>query len=112
MLWGVGLGYEKLTQPAINYFPTYLNIMGFLTEKKNSVYGKLNFGTHLGDFDRSGFLFRGGLGLRFRMTKNILPIVEFTYSFQNIHKSFENSNRTENNYTLESVGLSLGFEIN
>ena len=59
-----------------------------------------------------GFMFRGGLGLQFKLTKTILPIVEMTYSYQNIYKTFKDSNRNDNFYTLESIGVSLGFNIN
>jgi len=81
-------------------------------DTKNSIYTKANFGIHLGDLDKSGFVFRGGLGYRLKVYKNILSNFELSYSYQNIYKSFENSQRPENYYNIESLGISIGIEIN
>jgi len=109
---GIGIGYEMINQPHFEYYPLYLSLMGALNETKNSIYTKANIGVHLGDLDQSGFVFRGGLGYRLKVFENILSNFEFTYSYQNIYKSFENSERPENYYNLESVGLTIGIEIN
>ena len=109
---GLGLGFEKLNQPNIIYYPLYLNIIGVLNDTKNAVYTKINFGIHLGDLDKSGFIFRGGLGYRLKVYKNILSNFELTYSYQNIYKSFKNSQRPENYYNIESIGITIGIEIN
>lgn len=109
---GIGLGYENLNQPNITYYPLYLNIISALDDSKNTVYAKVNFGIQLGNLDKSGFLFRGGLGYRLKVYKNILSNFEFSYSYQNIYKSFKNSQRPENYYNVESIGLTIGIEIN
>jgi len=109
---GIGLGYENLNQPNINYYPLYLNIISALDDIENTVYAKVNFGIHLGNLDKSGFLFRGGLGYRLKVYKNILSNFEFSYSYQKIYKSFKNSQRPENYYNVESIGLTIGIEIN
>jgi len=109
---GLGFGIENLNQPNITYYPLYINIIGVLDDTKNSIYTKANFGIHLGDLDKSGFVFRGGLGYRLKVYKNILSNFELSYSYQNIYKSFENSQRPENYYNIESLGISIGIEIN
>jgi len=108
---GLGFGYEKISEPSIAYIPLYINILGYLTKKEKSLYSKLNFGIHLGDIDRKGFLFRFGVGARLMFLKKIKSNIEFTYSFQNLNKTFKNSNRPDNFYNLESIGLTLGIEI-
>jgi hypothetical protein len=109
---GVGFGYEKINQPDFFYYPVYINLIGVLNDTKDALYVKANFGTHLGDLDKSGFIFRGGLGYRLKVFKNILSNFEFTYSYQNIYKTFTNSERPENYYNIESIGLTIGIEFN
>jgi len=109
---GFGFGYEKINQPNFSYFPIYLNLIGVLNDTKDAIYVKVNFGSHLGDLDKSGFLFRGGLGYRLKVYKSILSNFEFSYSYQNIYKTFENSQRPENYYNIESIGLTIGIEFN
>ena len=109
---GVGFGYEKINQPNFFYYPVYINLIGVLNDTKDALYAKANFGTHLGDLDKSGFMFRGGLGYRLKVFKNILSNFEFTYSYQNIYKTFTNSERPENYYNIESIGLTIGIEFN
>jgi len=109
---GIGFGFEKINQPNFIYYPIYLNIISALNDTKNAIYAKVNFGTHLGNLDKSGFVFRGGLGYRLKVYKNILSNFELTYSYQNIYKSFKNSQRPENYYNIESVGITVGIEIN
>ena len=108
---GLGFGYEKNSEPSIAYMPLYINFLGYFSEKEKSLYSKLNFGIHLGDVDRNGFLFRFGLGVRLKLFKKVKSNIEFAYSFQNLNKTFENSNKPDNYYNLESIGLTLGIEI-
>lgn len=109
---GVGFGYEKINQPNFFYYPVYINLVGVLNDTKDALYTKANFGTHLGDLDKSGFVFRGGLGYRLKVFKNILSNFEFSYSYQNVYKTFINSERPENYYNIESIGLTIGIEFN
>lgn len=109
---GIGFGYEKINQPNFFYYPVFINLIGVLNDTKDALYVKANFGTHLGDLDKSGFIFRGGLGYRLKVFKNILSNFEFTYSYQNIYKTFTNSERPENYYNIESIGLTIGIEFN
>ncbi|MGJ8745995.1 hypothetical protein [Polaribacter sp.] len=108
---GFGFGYEKISQPNIIYIPAYINVLGYFSKKEKSLYSKLNLGVHLGNIDEKGFLFRFGLGVRLMLLKKVKSNIEFTYSFQNLNKTFENSNRPDNFYNLESIGLTLGIEI-
>lgn len=109
---GLGFGYEKINQPNFFYNPVYFNLIGVLNDTKDALYAKANFGTHLGNLDKSGFVFRAGLGYRLKVFKNILSNFEFTYSYQNIYKTFKNSERPENYYNIESIGLTIGIEFN
>jgi hypothetical protein len=109
---GLGFGVEQISQPNIVYMPLYINAIGLFNSGKKSLYSKLNFGIHLGDIDNLGFLFRFGLGGRFVVFKKIASNIEVTYSFQNIDKTFNNSNRPENYYNIESIGITIGIEIN
>lgn len=109
---GTGISLERINQPYFEYFPLYVSIFSALNESKNSIYTKANIGFHMGDVDKSGFVFRGGLGYRLKVFRNILSNFELTYSYQNIYKSFENSGRPENYYNLESIGLTIGIELN
>ena len=109
---GLGLGYEKLTQPKIIYNPLYINFLGVFYEDNNSMYTKFNFGGHIGKVDKQGFLFRWGLGYRVHIYKNLSSNFEMTYSYQNLYKTFEKSEREFNIYNVRSVGLSIGLTIN
>ena len=109
---GIGFGYEKVNQPKFIYYPIYVNLLGILNNTKDALYVKANFGTHLGNLDKSGFLFRAGWGYRLKVHKNILSNFEFSYSFQNLYKTFRNSKRLENYYNIESIGLTIGIEFN
>lgn len=109
---GLGVGYEKLNQPNLYYHPVYFNLSLFANETKESLYAKVNFGTHMGDLSQSGFLFRSGLGYRLKIYKNILSNFEFTYSFQNIYTSYTSFERPSNYYNIESLGISIGIEFN
>lgn len=109
---GFGFGFEKINQPDFYYYPVYLNLIGVSNNTMDTLYAKLNFGTHIGDLDKQGFIFRGGLGYRLRVYKDILSNFEFTYSYQNIYKTFKNSERPENYYNIESIGLTIGIEFN
>lgn len=109
---GIGVGLEKISKPSIVYTPLYVNIIGVFNKTQKSLYSKLNFGVHLGNIDNTGFLFRFGLGAKVPFFKKIPLNIEFTYSFQNLNKTFVNSNRPDNFYNLESIGLSIGIEIN
>tara|TARA_B110000091_G_C13740371_1_gene443061 strand:+ start:81 stop:662 length:582 start_codon:yes stop_codon:yes gene_type:complete len=109
---GIGFGYEKINQPNFFYYPVYFNLIGVLNDNKDALYAKANFGTHLGDLDKSGFVFRGGLGYGLKVFKTILSNFEFTYSYQNIYKTFTNSERPENYYNIESIGITIGIEFN
>ncbi len=109
---GIGFGYEKVNQPKFYYYPIYLNLILVLHDSKEAFYTKANFGTHLGNLDQSGFLFKWGVGYRIKVYKNILANFEVSYSFQNIYKSFHNSGRPENYYNIECVGLTVGIEFN
>ena len=46
------------------------------------------------------------------MKFNYFSNFEFSYSYQNIYKTFENSQRPENYYNIESIGLTIGIEFN
>tara|TARA_B110000967_G_C18565587_1_gene402309 strand:- start:65 stop:670 length:606 start_codon:yes stop_codon:yes gene_type:complete len=109
---GIGLGYgcEEINQPNFLYHPIYL--IAVINDEINSLYARVNFGTHLGDLDQSGFLFRGGLGFRFKIYKKIHTNFDITYSYQNMYKTFANSERPENYYFIESIGLTIGIEFN
>jgi len=109
---GLGLGYERITQPLIEYYPLYLNLIGPLGKTKDAYYMKFNFGIHLGNLDKPGFIFRTGFGYRFKVYKDILSNMSFSYSFQNLFKSFDQSGRPENYYNIESIGLTIGIEFN
>jgi len=109
---GIGFGYEQINQPNFSYYPIYLNFIGVLSDTKEALYVKTNFGTHIGHLDKSGFLFRAGLGYRIKVYKNILSNFEFSYSYQNMYKTFLNSERIENYYNIESIGLTIGIEFN
>ena len=109
---GIGFGYEKINQPNFFYYPIYSNFFIALNDTKDAMYLKFNFGTHIGNLEKSGFLFRGGFGYRLKVFKNIISNFEFSYSYQNIYKTFINSGRPENYYNIESIGLTLGIEFN
>ena len=108
---GLGIGYEKLTQPEIVYYPIFLNLRSTLMDTKNTVTTGFNFGTHLGDVDQSGFLFRWTVGYRTKLFKKVLGYFEMIYSYQNIYNSYEDSGRIDNYYNVESIGLSISIEI-
>ena len=111
MASGFGIGYEKLTQPEIVYYPIFLNLRSTLMDTKNTVTTGLNFGTHLGDIDQSGFLFRWTIGYRTKLFEKILGYFGMIYSCQNMYKSLVDSGRIDNYYNVESIGLSISIEI-
>jgi len=111
-LLGFGTGIEKLTQPAMKYYPVYLKAMGNFFDRYNSCYIKFNFGTHLGEIDKTGFVFRSGIGYKVPIIKKVTSYFEFTYFYQNISKTYTNSGRIDNYYNLEGVGITIGIELN
>jgi hypothetical protein len=111
MAGGFGIGYEKLTQPEIVYYPLFLNLRSTLMDTKSTITTGANFGVHLGDVDQAGFMFRWVIGYRSKLFKNILSYFEMIYSYQNIYKSFNNSGRVDNYYNVESIGLSISVEF-
>lgn len=108
---GLGTGIETLQQPKCSYFPLYLNLFCPLSKTENSLTTNVNFGIHLGNVDKLGFILRSGIGYRTGVGKKLLANFEITYSFQNLYKSFENSGRISNYYNLESLGFKVGIEV-
>ncbi len=109
---GMGIGYEYINQPRFSYFPIYLNGIFAFNETKNSYYLRGNYGTFLGNLDKSGVFVRAGIGYRFILAKKLLLNFEILYSFQNMYKTFENSERPENYYNIEGIGIAIGVMFN
>lgn len=108
---GLGTGYEVVTQPNIQYYPLFLNLSGNSSDASESYTANANFGIHKGDLDKNGFIFRSSLGYKISISDVLKANFEILYSFQNIYKSFPNSVRIDNYYNIESIGISVGFEI-
>lgn len=108
---GLGIGYEKLNQPELVYYPLFINLRGSLLTTKNTPTTAVNFGVHLGDVDQSGFMFRWSLGYRTHILNDFLAYFEMHYSYQNLYKSFPDSGRIDNYYNVESIGVAISFEI-
>ncbi len=108
---GLGIGYEKLTQPEISYYPIFFNLRSTLLDTKNTITTKGDLGLHMGSVDKPGFLIRWSLGYRTQLFMSLLGYFELIYSYQKIYKEFESSGRLNNNYGIESIGLSISIEI-
>ena len=108
----IGSGYEKINQPNINYVPVLLGLKIASGKNLESFITSIGFGKHIGKFDNSGFLFRWSIGYRFNIYKSILGTTEMYYSYQNLFKTYPNSNRGFNTYNIEAVGLRFGIELN
>lgn len=109
---GGGIGWERLNQPKLDYIPVYANVIFFAFETINTLYAKGSYGYHFGNIDGSGAYSRFGIGYRFRVSKKLNSLVEFTSNFQNIYKNYPDSERISNYYNLQGLGISLAFEIN
>lgn len=108
----IGSGYEKINNPNINYIPILTGFKLADGRKTESFITSVAFGKHIGKFDNSGFIFRWSLGYRFKIFKSIMGTTELYYTYQNLYKTFSNSNRTDNIYNVEAAGLKFGIEIN
>lgn len=108
----LALGYETLNQPNINYYPFTIG-GGLLTSSGNNGFLlEANFGTHLGDLESSGFIFRGKIGYSVGFLYNKSLNFGLLYSYQNLNKTFENSMRPENYYNMESLGIFINIKWN
>lgn len=101
---GLGTGIEEITQPKIKYVPAFVNLTLSSGRVGNGFHTEVDFGSHFGDLDKNGFMFRAGLGYRFRIHKQFFGYTSLMYTYQNLYKTFEVSNR-DNIYNFESAGL-------
>lgn len=109
---GICTGKEFFNQPDFGYYPIYIRAAMNGGTRKNSIHTEISFGGHLTNESRTGVLARFYLGYRFRVIKSFFADLSMVYTFQNLYQSFENSFRTGNYYNFESIGLSLGIDIN
>lgn len=108
---GLGSGVEQITQPDIKYVPVFANVTLSSGKMGDGVHTEVNFGKHYGDLDKGGFMFRAGVGYRFRIHKQLFGYTSLLWTYQNLYKTFEGSQR-DNIYNFESVGLLVGVDIN
>lgn len=105
----IGSGYEYIDAIDTHYSPLYVGL-NLQFRKINSVYTRVSFGTHLGEFDKGGFMFRWGLGFQFKIFKSTQAYIGFLYSFQNIYKTVESLDKDY--FNIKSAGFSIGFKFN
>lgn len=109
---GVGSGIETFTQPRFTYVPLYTRIAlngGIL---KNSFHVELIIGGQFTNDSRRGGLHRFLLGYRFRVHKTLFADISMIYTYQNLYQTFDNSQRLDNYYNFDSLGLSIGIDLN
>ena len=109
---GICTGREFFNQPEFGYYPIYLRAAMNGGTSKNSIHAEVSFGGQLTNENRTGVLARFFLGYRFRVIRSFFADLSMVYTFQNLYRSFEDSSRNGNHYNFESVGLSLGIDIN
>ena len=108
---GFGTGIEEITQPKIKYVPAFVNLTLSSGRVGNGFHTEVDFGSHFGDLDKNGFMFRAGLGYRFRIHKQLFGYTSLIFTYQNLYKTFEESKK-DNIYNFESAGLLIGFDLN
>ena len=109
---GVGSGIEKFTQPNFSYVPLYTRIAINGGVERSSFHTEFQIGGHFTNSSKRGGFHRFLFGYRFRVYKTVFSDVSIIYTYQNLEQSFDNSQRLYDNYNFESVGLSVGIDIN
>lgn len=105
----VGSGYEHLNYLDMHYYPLYLGL-NLQFRRINSIYTRVSFGKHLGEFDKAGFLFRWGFGYQYNLFKKTQAYLGFLYCYQNIYKTTDLFDKST--FNIEGVGFSLGLKFN
>lgn len=109
---GFGIGFEEFNEPKFQNIPVFWTLAINGGSFKDSIHTQIMLGSNFTGEKKKGAFFRFYFGYRFRVLKRLNMDLSLAYTFQNIYKSFENSNRTTNYYNFESAGLSFGFDIN
>jgi len=105
----IGSGYEYIDTIDIHYAPLYVGL-NLQFRRINSIYTRVSFGTHLGEFDKSGFLFRWGLGYQYNVFRKVQAYLGFLYCYQNVYKTVESLDKKY--FNIEGVGFSIGLKFN
>ena len=109
---GLGSGLEYFRNPDFRYFPIFMRIALNGGNKKNSIHTACVLGGHITNRSEMGILARFYLGYRFRVFKDLFADFSMVYTFQNLYQSFPNSGRLDDYYNFESIGLSVGIDLN
>ncbi len=109
---GVGSGFETFTQPKFTYVPLYTRLALNGGTVKDSFHVELIIGGHFTNDSRRGGLHRFLLGYRFRVHKTLFADVSMLYTYQNLYQTFDGSQRLDNYYNFDSIGLSIGLDLN
>lgn len=109
---GLGSGIEFFYNPYFRYVPIFMRIALNGGSNKNSIHTEGMLGGHFTNNKKMGILTRFCFGYRFKVFGGIFADISMLYTFQNLYYSFENSTRTSDYYNFESVGLSIGIDIN
>ena len=105
----IGSGYEYIDAIDTHYTPLYVGL-NLQFRRINSLYTRISFGTHFGEFDKSGFLFRWGLGYQYNIFKKVQAYLGFLYCYQNVYKTVESLDKSY--FNVEGVGFSIGLKFN
>lgn len=108
----VTTGYEKISPNDISYVPLLFGVRIYTDETVKAAYVHADYGLHLREVDKPGYIFRAGLGYRFPVYKRLAGLVEFTFSMQDLQKNTENMVVEEKSFFIRSFGITTGFEIN